>query len=207
MNNITDLSIKNYIDILSSKEPMPGGGTTSALTSAMGVSLYLMVINLSIDKDKFKDHREDLLKCREELEDLKNQLVSLIDQDVFAYESMIQVYNIKATTENEKIDKETKKQEALAKCAEPPMKVIQLSLACMEYATRLFGNTTKSAESDLIVGTLNLKSAIKSSYQNVLVNVKYMKDQEQAEGLKTFAKAMVEKSKVITRMINEKITK
>ena len=207
MEKITDMTIKDYINILSSKTSMPGGGTTSALTAAMGVSLYLMVINLSVDKDKYKDNRNDLIKYREELDRFKNELLSLIDADVEAYESMISVYNMKAETDIEKAEKEAKKQEALSTCAEPPMKVMQLSLACMDYALKLIGNTTKSAESDLIVGTINLKSAINSSYQNVLINAKYMKDEEQADGLKSLAKAMVEKSKVITHMINDEIKK
>ena len=207
MNKIVDMSIKNYIDVLSSKSSMPGGGTTSALTAAMGVSLYLMVINLSIDNDKYLDYRTTLVKIREELEGFKNQLLSLIDEDVKAYESMLSVYEMTSNTDEEKDIKAQKKQEALTLCAEPPMKVIQVSLACMEYASKKFSKTTKSAESDLIVGTINLKSAINSSYQNVLINVKYIKDEEQAEGFKTFAKAMVEKSKVITHMINEQIKK
>ena len=205
MEKITDLTLKQYIDILSSKSSMPGGGTTSAITAAMGVSLYLMVINLSIDNDKYLDYRTTLVKIREELEGFKNQLLSLIDEDVKAYESMLSVYEMTSNTDEEKAIKAQKKQEALALCAEPPMKVIQVSLACMEYASKLFGKTTKFAESDLIVGTINLKSAINSSYQNVLANIKYMKDEEQIDGLKNLAKAMVEKSKDITRIINEVI--
>lgn len=207
MEKIADMTIKNYIDVLSSKSPMPGGGTTSALTAVMGVSLYLMVINLSINNDKYIDYRTNLVIYRDELEVFKKQLLSLIDEDVNAYDNIISVYEMASNTEEEKIIKNQKKQEALVLCAEPPIKVIQVSLACMDYASKLFGKTTKSAESDLIVGTINLKSAINSSYQNVLINVKYIKDEEQAEGLKTFAKAMVEKSKVITHMINEQIKK
>ena len=207
MDKIVDMTIKEYIDILSSKAAMPGGGTTSAMIAVMGVSLYLMVINLSIENDRYLTYRTDLVRFREELEVFKTQLLSLVDEDVKAYESMISVYNMVANTDEEKSIKTQKKQEALNICVEPPIKVIQLSLACMEYASKLFGKTTKSAESDLIVGTINLKSAINSSYQNVLVNVKYMKDEEQAVGYKTFAKEMVDKSKDITHMINEQIKK
>ena len=207
MNRIVDMTIKDYIDILSSKSSMPGGGTTSAMTAVMGVSLYLMVINLSIDNNKYIEYRDNLIRYREELEKFKCQLLSLIDEDVEAYKSMIDVYNMSVNTDNEREIKAEKKQEALSKCVEPPMKVMQLSLACMDYANKLIGKTTKSAESDLIVGTINLKSAISSSYQNVLVNVRYMKNEEQSEGLKTFAKAMVDKSKDITRTINDEIKK
>lgn len=207
MDKIIDMTIKHYIDILSSKASMPGGGTTSAITATMGVSLYLMVINLSIDKEKLKEYRVDLIRYRDELERYKIEFLNLIDADVKAYESMISVYNMKAETDIEKAEKEIRKQEALSICVEPPMKVIQLSLACMYYASKLISITTKTAESDLIVGTINLKASINSSYQNVLVNTKYMKDKEQADGLKSLAKAMVEKSKVITRMINDEIKK
>lgn len=207
MNNIVDMTIKDYIDILSSNAPMPGGGTTSALNAAMGVSLYLMVINLSIENEKYIDYKTELNRSSSELENIKIQLLSLIDEDVKAYESMINVYKMSTATEEEKNIKTLKKQEALGICAEPPIKVMQLSLACMDYALKLIGKTTKSAVSDLIVGTINLKSAINSSYQNVLANVKYMKDAEYADGLKDYAKAMVDKSKNITHMINEKMKK
>ncbi len=43
MENIVNMTISDYISLLSSKESIPGGGTTSAITAVMGVSLYLMV--------------------------------------------------------------------------------------------------------------------------------------------------------------------
>ena len=48
--------IKDFLDVLASKESMPGGGTASALVAANGVSLALMVCNLTYGKEKYKDN-------------------------------------------------------------------------------------------------------------------------------------------------------
>lgn len=203
MDNISQMSIKQYIDVLSSKSSMPGGGTTSALNATMGVSLFLMVINISLEKDKYD--KEELNKYKTELETLNTSLFDLIDKDVEAYENMINYYNMPANTEEEKKIKNEKKQEALSICVNPPMQVMQFSIAAMDYAIKLLGNTQKSVESDLIIGAINLRSAINSAYQNVIINTKYMNDKEVANSINSFAKDLVDKSKVITHMINDKI--
>ena len=45
-----NLKIYDFLDILSSTSPMPGGGVVVALVAANAVNLSLKVINLSIGK-------------------------------------------------------------------------------------------------------------------------------------------------------------
>ncbi|TBR15974.1 hypothetical protein EPO66_05245, partial [bacterium] len=41
-------SIKKYLEDLSAKKPVPGGGSASALTAALGSSLISMVVNFTL---------------------------------------------------------------------------------------------------------------------------------------------------------------
>ena len=47
---IKDMTLENYMDILKSDSPAPGGGAVSALTGAQGAALVSMVCELTIPK-------------------------------------------------------------------------------------------------------------------------------------------------------------
>ena len=52
--------IKDFLEALSSKSPVPGGGGAVALSAALGFSLALMVGNLTLGKKKYADYEECL---------------------------------------------------------------------------------------------------------------------------------------------------
>lgn len=45
--------ISEYLEVLSSKAPVPGGGGASALAGALGNALGQMVVNLTVGKKKY----------------------------------------------------------------------------------------------------------------------------------------------------------
>ena len=50
---VESMTIQEFLDVLSSKEPVPGGGGASALAGALGNALGQMVANLTIGKKKY----------------------------------------------------------------------------------------------------------------------------------------------------------
>lgn len=50
-NNLSKLSLTDFVEVLSSKAPAPGGGGAAALTAAQGCALSAMVCNLTIGKN------------------------------------------------------------------------------------------------------------------------------------------------------------
>ena len=61
--------ISEYLEVLSSKAPVPGGGGASALAGALGNALGQMVVNLTVGKKKYAEVEEEMQKY---LTDLKN---------------------------------------------------------------------------------------------------------------------------------------
>ena len=58
----TKSSCEEFVDVLASKAPVPGGGGASALVGAIGMALGNMVGSLTVGKKKYADVEADMSK-------------------------------------------------------------------------------------------------------------------------------------------------
>lgn len=63
---LVDMTVKDYLDLLKSNAPAPGGGSVSALAGAQGAGLIAMVCDLTIGKEKYADFEEGCKAAKEE---------------------------------------------------------------------------------------------------------------------------------------------
>ena len=54
---------REFVEVLASKEPVPGGGGASALVGAVGTALGNMVGSLTKGKKKYADVQADIRAC------------------------------------------------------------------------------------------------------------------------------------------------
>ena len=54
--------LDEFLNVLSSKAPTPGGGSAAALSGTVGASLVAMVANLTIGKKKYVEVEEEMDK-------------------------------------------------------------------------------------------------------------------------------------------------
>ena len=59
---LVNLTCKEFVDKLSKKDPVPGGGGASALAGALGAALGNMVGALTVGKKKYADVELDSFK-------------------------------------------------------------------------------------------------------------------------------------------------
>ncbi len=78
----------DFLEVLSSKEPVPGGGGASAAVGAFAAALGMMVANLTVGKKTYAAVEEEILGVRERLEKIRDQLVVLADRDAEAFEPL-----------------------------------------------------------------------------------------------------------------------
>ena len=80
---LVDLSVNDFLNIVDSKSPAPGGGSVSALVSALGCTLGRMVAHLTFDKKKFKElpewEQKNFKSAFDELNDCRRILEELIE--------------------------------------------------------------------------------------------------------------------------------
>src|SRR3954453_16697083 len=80
-----DLTIGEFEDRLFSAEPVPGGGSASAIAGSMAASLLAMVSRLSSDRPKYSEYAETHSRALEIAESARARLLELADDDAVAY--------------------------------------------------------------------------------------------------------------------------
>ncbi len=174
---IVNHSIEQFIMLLASKEPAPGGGSASALLGAVGSALSSMVINLTIGKEKFKEQETILQEMLKEIESLQNEFLSLIEEDTTAFNKVSRAYRMPKETEEQKEARREALEKALKDASLIPLSIMEMGLSVLKLLEKCVGNTNPNVISDIGVSVLCLKSAIQGSWLNILINLKYIKDE------------------------------
>lgn len=191
-----NLSIKEYNEILSSDSSMPGGGSAAAVVASLGVSLGLMVCNLTIGKEKYKEYEDLVNDSKNKLYVLKNDFIRMIEEDKVLYENIQNVWTLPKNTEEEKKNREVEMEKACKTCNIIPMKIIEKSYDAIQIINDLVYKTNVNLISDLGDASCNLKAAVDSAYLNVIINIKCIKDNE-------YNYNILEKSDIIKEKVNE----
>jgi len=192
---LTDKTCKEFVDILASKEPVPGGGGASALTGALGMALGSMVGNLTLGKKKYVDVQEDIKAILKKAEILQVELTTLVEKDAEAFEPLSRAYGLPKSTEGERRKRDEVMEEALKVACSVPLKIMEKSMEAIVLHEELAVKGTKIAISDVGVGVLFCKSALMGASLNVFINTKMMKDRDYA----------VETNEKIEKMLEEGI--
>ena len=190
---IIDRECNDFLEILASSAPVPGGGGASAFAGAMGVALGSMVGNLTLGKKKYELVQDDIKIILGKAEKLRNELVALIEKDAKAFEPLSKAYGLPKNTDEEKKLREEVMEKALKQACSAPLEIMEKTLEAMDLHEELASKGTKIAVSDVGVGVLFCKSALLGASLNVFINTKLMKDRAIAEGLNERAQAMISK--------------
>ena len=177
----------DFLEQLSSSAPIPGGGGASAAVGAFASALGLMVTNLTVGKKKYADVEEEILEIREKLEQKKQDLVRMVDEDAEAFEPLAKAYRMPKETEEEQAEKEKVMEAALKNAAEAPLCIMKTIVDTMEMIQVLGEKGSRLAVSDAGVAILFAQAALEGASLNIFINTKMMKDQEEAERLNYLA--------------------
>lgn len=207
MGKIADMSIKEYLDILKTDAPAPGGGGVSGLTAAQGISLTLMVIELTLGKKKYEEYMELIEKSRERALELYEELAVAADEDREVFLKLSEAYALpKETEEERKIKQQVLGERSLA-ATEAPFKVMELSLEGLEITEKLVGKSNKMAVSDLGVAAACFLAACKSAWLNVKINLPYLTDKDRAQAFEKGGRNILEKVTELSEKIYDAVEK
>ncbi|WP_047384700.1 MULTISPECIES: cyclodeaminase/cyclohydrolase family protein [unclassified Cetobacterium] len=178
---LVDLSVEDFLNIVDSKSPAPGGGSVSALVSTLGCTLGRMVAHLTFDKKKYKelplDEQENFTKSFEELEKYRYLLEELIDKDTEAYNLVMAAYKLPKETEEEKLLRKETIEKNLKLAIDTPMSICQISEKALILLKSILKNGNKNAITDLGVAAILLYSGIEGGVLNVKVNLGGLSDE------------------------------
>ena len=182
---LTDYTLVQYLELLQSDAPAPGGGTASALAGAQGIALLRMVCALTLGKEKYAASQEICLAAQAACEPLTRVLADAISADAAAYDAVFAAYKMPKGTEDEKRSRGAAIAAATLHATEIPFSVLQAAVSGLSIAASLAGNTNPNADSDLGSAVANLRACATGAWLNVKINLPGVKDEAKAEYFRT----------------------
>lgn len=187
-----ETTLLQFIEALSSKAPVPGGGGASALAGAIGTALASMVGNLTSGKKKYAEYQPDIKRILEEAERLTTKLLQLIEEDAAVFEPLSKAYGLPKGTPEELAHKEEVMEGALYEASLVPLRIMETAVEAIRLQEELSVKGSVLAISDVGVGAKLLEAALQGASLNVYINTKLMKNREQAEELNQRAEALIQ---------------
>lgn len=184
-----DKKINDFTEILASDDAVPGGGGASALVGAVGMALGNMVGALTVGKKKYADVEDDIRGLMKEGEELRKELLAMMDKDAEAFAPLIAAYRL--PKDDPSADKIMEK--ALISAAAVPMDIMHTVCRTLELLKSFAVKGSAIAISDAGVGAVCCKAALQGAAFNVYINTKSMKDRKYAARLEDEADSMLEK--------------
>jgi formiminotetrahydrofolate cyclodeaminase len=182
-------SCADFVSVLASKAPVPGGGGASGLVGAVGMALGSMVGSLTVGKKKFADVEADLIAAMEKAAALQKELLHLIDQDAVVFEPLAKAYGIpKEDPSRTKV-----MEDALKLACSVPMDIMRACAKAIELQDEFAKKGSALALSDAGVGVAFCKAALQGASLNVFINTKSMTDKTYAAGIEAEADNLLKK--------------
>lgn len=203
---LTEKNCEAFIELLASKEPVPGGGGAAALAGAIGTALADMVGSLTVGKKKYADVQDEVLKLKADAQRLEEQFLVLVEKDAEAFEPLSKAYGLPKETEAEKNYKEMVMEAALKTACDVPIEIMECACKAIELTAAMSKIGTAIAISDAGCAAACLRAALTSASLNVFINTGTMKDQVRAKLLEQYAQEMLDKYVPLCDEIFEAVT-
>lgn len=172
-----------FVEVLSSKAPVPGGGGASALVGAIGAALCNMVGNLTVGKKKYADVEEELRGLMEQVTSIQNRFLQLIDEDAQGFAPLAKAYGLPSGTEEEKAEKARVMEKCLNEACGVPLEIMENCCRAIDLIEVFAAKGSVLAVSDAGVAAACCRAALKGASLNIYINTKSMKDRSRAEEL------------------------
>lgn len=204
---LAEMQVTEFVNLMASDAPAPGGGSAAALEGAVGAALTAMVCALTVGKKKYADVQELAVESQKKAEELKARFVDVMDRDTEAFNAVSAVFAMPKETDEQKAARKTAMQEALKGCTKTPFEMMQLACETLELTRSLVGRLNASAASDLGCSALSLRAAIQGAWLNVLINISGINDEAFAAEYRKNGEALLAKALPLADEIYAEILK
>ena len=187
--DMTLASCREFVTVLASDAPAPGGGGAAALVGAIGTALGNMVGSLTVGKKKYAAVEEEIIALKKKCDDLQKQLLDQVEADEVNFLPLAKAYGIPKDDPN----RDKVLEEATIIACSTPMHIMELCCEAIEAVSVFAAKGSRLAVSDAGCGAVCCKAALQAASLNVFINTKSLKNREVAEEMNAKANGMLDK--------------
>ena len=193
---LTDLTVTGFLEKTYGKDPVPGGGSVSALFGSLAASLGEMVTALTIGRKKYADVEEDMLRLAPEMEEARNKFVAFIDEDAAAYQVVFDAFKLPKETDEEKVARKEAIQKATLAAALVPLEVARTAVGIMDAIQEIAVKGNQNAITDCCVAMMCARTAAFGAILNVRINLAGLDDKVVAKELEDECMALHDEAEI-----------
>lgn len=176
-----------FLEELSSKAAVPGGGGAAALVGAVGTALGNMVGSLTVGKKKYAAVEPDILALNEQAAALRLRLEKLVEGDAEAFAPLAKAYSIP----KDDPAREAIMARALETAAAVPLEIMKCCGEAIALLEEYEAKGSVLAVSDAGCGAVFCRAALEAAGLNVSVNTRLMADRTKAAELDAQVSALL----------------
>ncbi len=166
-----DLTVRDFLGRLSSPEPVPGGGSASAIAGSFAAGLVGMVARLSLDRPRYAAYTATHRRAIAFSDDAVPRLLELADRDSGAYAAFAAALKLPRETAEQQAERSAAIRDAARHAAEVPLEVLRLCVALADEVAAIAGRSNLNTSSDVNVAALLSEAAGRGAAANVLTNL------------------------------------
>ncbi len=187
--DMTMETCREFVKVLSSDAPAPGGGGAAALVGAIGTALGNMVGSLTVGKKKYADVQDEILALKARCDELQKKLLDQVEADEVNFLPLAKAYGIPKDDPN----RDKIMEEATIIACSTPMAIMELCCEAIDCIAVFAAKGSRLAVSDAGCGAVCCKAALQAASLNVFINTKSLKNRETAETMNAKANEMLKK--------------
>ena len=185
--DMTMANCREFVTVLASDAPAPGGGGAAALVGAIGTALGNMVGSLTVGKKKYADVQDEIIALKAKCDDLQKQLLDQVEADEINFLPLAKAYGIPKDDPN----RDAVMEEATLIACSTPIKIMELCCEAIDCIKVFADKGSRLAVSDAGCGAVVCKAALQAASLNVFINTKTLKNRDKAEDLNRHANVML----------------
>ena len=187
-----DLTLAEFAERLASADPVPGGGSASAVAASLAASLVAMVASLSQGRAKYADHAALHERAAPLARRYADEFLGLADEDAQAYAACAVALKLPREAFADREYRDQQIRDAAKVAAEVPLRCVEKCHEVLVLAEALAGRSNVNASSDLRVAALLLQAAGLGAAENVLVNLPLIGTNEWTAATEARVRALLE---------------
>lgn len=203
MISFDEQTTKEFLDLLASSAPAPGGGGAAAMCGALASALSSMVGNLTIGKEKFAPQENEVKALLNQANLLREKLLQCANDDAKVFDAFMAVYKLPKNTEEEKLARTKAIRGAAKKAASIPLEIARNSFEVLKVSVGMAQLGNPNVITDATCSAILAHAALRAAAYNVIVNLGLTKDEIYNEKVRKELENMQKEALILeTKVIN-----
>ena len=168
---LSELTVRVLLERIAARDPVPGGGSASALAGSMGAALLSMVVDLTARREDGGVEAETLTEIASAAAGWQSELLNLAELDASAYLAVVRARRLPRDTDREREARGAQVAAAVREATRVPLATARAASDVLALAVRLAPLGNRNAISDVGVGALLASAAVRGAALNVRINL------------------------------------